>query len=111
MSGPAVVCKFVIRQSTVGSPLDKSMRWFWIDRFIEFEAARAKAIKNISLGEEHLHDHFPGYPVMPNTLIVEGMAQTGGLLVCEHLPLQRAGRAGQDLQAVVSLRSACRATP
>jgi 3-hydroxyacyl-[acyl-carrier-protein] dehydratase len=60
------------------------MRWYWIDRFIEFESGRrAKAIKNISLAEEHLHDHFPGYPVMPNSLIIEGLAQTGGLLVCE----------------------------
>jgi len=61
------------------------MRWFWIDRFIEFESGRsAKAIKNISLAEDHLHDHFPNYPVMPNSLIIEGLAQTGGLLVCEH---------------------------
>jgi 3-hydroxyacyl-[acyl-carrier-protein] dehydratase len=61
------------------------MRWYWIDRFIEFESGRyAKAIKNVSLAEEYLHDHFPGYPVMPKSLIVEGMAQTGGLLVCEH---------------------------
>ncbi len=61
------------------------MRWYWIDRFIEFESGRtARAIKNISLAEEHLHDHFPGYAVMPNSLIMEGMAQTGGLLVCEH---------------------------
>lgn len=61
------------------------MRWYWIDRFVEFESGRrAKAIKNISLAEEHMHDHFPGYPIMPNSLIVEGLAQTGGLLVCEH---------------------------
>ena len=61
------------------------MRWYWIDRFIEFESGRyAKAVKNISLAEEHLHDHFPGYPVMPASLIVEGMAQTAGLLVCEY---------------------------
>ncbi|MGO8746845.1 MAG: 3-hydroxyacyl-ACP dehydratase FabZ family protein [Thermoguttaceae bacterium] len=61
------------------------MRWYWIDRFIEFESGRcAKAIKNISLAEEYLHDHFPGYAIMPNTLIIEGLAQTGGLLVCEH---------------------------
>ena len=61
------------------------MRWYWIDRFIEFESGRyAKAIKNVSLAEEHLHDHFPFHPVMPNSLVIEGLAQTGGLLVCEH---------------------------
>jgi 3-hydroxyacyl-[acyl-carrier-protein] dehydratase len=61
------------------------MRWFWIDRFIEFESGRqAAAIKNVSLAEEHLHDHFPGAPVMPNSLVIEGIAQTGGMLVAEH---------------------------
>src|SRR5258708_34276634 len=61
------------------------MRWFWIDRFTEFESGRtATAIKNVSLAEEHLHDHFPGAPIMPNSLIIEGLAQTGGLLVAEH---------------------------
>jgi 3-hydroxyacyl-[acyl-carrier-protein] dehydratase len=61
------------------------MRWFWIDRFTEFESgSRATAIKNVSLAEEHLHDHFPGAPVMPNSLVIEGIAQTGGLLVGEH---------------------------
>jgi 3-hydroxyacyl-[acyl-carrier-protein] dehydratase len=61
------------------------MRWYWIDRFLEFESGRrAKAIKNISLAEDHLHDHFPIYPLAPNSLIIEGLAQTGGLLVCEY---------------------------
>ena len=61
------------------------MRWFWIDRFTEFESGRrAAAVKNVSLAEEHLHDHFPGAPLMPNSLIIEGLAQTGGLLVAEH---------------------------
>jgi 3-hydroxyacyl-[acyl-carrier-protein] dehydratase len=61
------------------------MRWFWIDRFIEFESGkRAKAVKCVSLAEDYLHDHFPRHPVVPNALIIEGMAQTGGLLVCEH---------------------------
>ena len=61
------------------------MRWYWIDRFLEFESGRrARAIKNISLAEEYLHDHFPCYPLIPNSLVIEGMAQTGGLLVCEH---------------------------
>ncbi|HEY4759937.1 MAG TPA: 3-hydroxyacyl-ACP dehydratase FabZ family protein [Thermoguttaceae bacterium] len=61
------------------------MRWYWIDRFLEFESGRyAKAIKCISLAEEHLHDHFSFYPLIPNSLVIEGMAQTGGLLVCEY---------------------------
>jgi 3-hydroxyacyl-[acyl-carrier-protein] dehydratase len=65
------------------------MRWYWIDRFIEFESGRrAKAVKNVTLAEDHLHDHFPGYPLMPNSLVIEGVAQTGGLLVCESTGFQ-----------------------
>ena len=59
------------------------MRWIWIDRFVKFEPGKsAQAVKNVSLAEEHLHDHFPGYPVMPASLIIEGMAQTAGVLIC-----------------------------
>jgi 3-hydroxyacyl-[acyl-carrier-protein] dehydratase len=58
------------------------MRWYWIDRFAEFVPGKhAKAVKNVTLAEEHLHDHFPGFPVMPGSLILEGMAQTGGILL------------------------------
>ncbi len=60
------------------------MRWIWIDKFLEFESGRrAVAVKNVTLAEEHLHDHFPGFPVHPPTLMIEGMAQTGGVLVGE----------------------------
>lgn len=60
------------------------MRWIWIDRIIEFESGkRASAVKNVTLAEEHLHDHFPGFPVMPPSLMIEGMAQTAGILVGE----------------------------
>lgn len=61
------------------------MRWFWIDRFTEFVSGRsATSIKNVSMSEEPLWNHFPGYPVLPTSLIVEGLAQTGGLLVAQH---------------------------
>ena len=58
------------------------MRWIWIDKFEKFEVnVTAVALKNVSLAEEHLHDHFPGFPVMPGSLMIEGMAQTGGILL------------------------------
>jgi len=60
------------------------MRWIWIDRFVEFHSRHsAKAVKNVTLAEDHLHDHFPGFPTMPASLIIEGLAQTGGLLAGE----------------------------
>jgi 3-hydroxyacyl-[acyl-carrier-protein] dehydratase len=58
------------------------MRWLWIDRFVEFHPRKsAVAVKNLSWAEDHFADHFPGHPVMPMALILEGLAQTGGLLV------------------------------
>ena len=60
------------------------MRWLWIDRFVAFESGRsATAVKALSAAEDHFADHFPGYPVMPAALILEGLAQTGGILVGE----------------------------
>lgn len=58
------------------------MRWVWVDRILEIErGAYVKTLKNISLAEEQLHDHHPHFAVMPGSLILEGMAQTGGLLL------------------------------
>jgi 3-hydroxyacyl-[acyl-carrier-protein] dehydratase len=58
------------------------MRWLWIDRFLDFRPGKsARAVKNLSLAEDYFADHFPGYPVMPAALILEGLAQTGGILV------------------------------
>lgn len=60
------------------------MRWIWIDKFTEFTPkTSATAIKNCTLAEEHVHDLYPAFPIVPNSLIVEGMAQTAGILVGE----------------------------
>ena len=65
------------------------MRWIWIDKFVEFHSGkRAVALKNVTLAEEHLHDHFPGFPTMPETLCIEAMAQTAGILVGEAKKFQ-----------------------
>jgi 3-hydroxyacyl-[acyl-carrier-protein] dehydratase len=60
------------------------MRWIWIDRFLEFHSGKsARAVKNLSLAEDYFADHFPGYPVFPGCLLLEGLAQAGGILVGE----------------------------
>ncbi|MBX3365536.1 MAG: hypothetical protein KF866_12330 [Phycisphaeraceae bacterium] len=64
------------------------MRWIWIDRVVEvLPGAHIVAVKHVSLSEEHLLDHFGrdetgcAMPVMPASLIIEGVAQTAGILL------------------------------
>ena len=52
-----------------------------VDRVLELEPEkRIKAIKNVTVNEPFFNGHFPGKPVMPGVLIIESMAQAGGLL-------------------------------
>ena len=52
-----------------------------VDRVLEFEAhKRVLAIKNVSFNEPYFQGHFPGHPVMPGVLVVEALAQAGGVL-------------------------------
>jgi 3-hydroxyacyl-[acyl-carrier-protein] dehydratase len=60
------------------------MRWIWIDHFREFVSREsAVAVKQLSFAEDVFAAHFPEYPVFPAALIIEGLAQTGGILVGE----------------------------
>tara|TARA_Y100001968_G_scaffold330141_1_gene381176 strand:- start:191 stop:598 length:408 start_codon:yes stop_codon:yes gene_type:complete len=55
-----------------------------VDRVISHEPGKkAVAIKNVTLNEPHFQGHFPGRPLMPGVLIVEAMAQVGGLIVTQ----------------------------
>lgn len=57
-----------------------------IDRILEVEPGRrAVAIKNVSLDEPFLQGHFPREPVMPSLLILEALAQTGGIAFLSSL--------------------------
>ena len=52
-----------------------------VDRVIELEPnVKAVGIKNITVNEEFFQGHFPGNPIMPGVLIIEALAQVGGLL-------------------------------
>jgi beta-hydroxyacyl-ACP dehydratase FabZ len=58
-----------------------------VDRIIEFEELkRIVGIKNVTFNEPFFQGHFPGVPIMPGVLIIEAMAQTGGVLVFKTLP-------------------------
>ncbi len=55
-----------------------------VDRIIEYEAGkRIVGIKNVTINEPFFQGHYPGHPVMPGVLIVEAMAQVGGLLMMD----------------------------
>ncbi|MEM8808385.1 MAG: 3-hydroxyacyl-ACP dehydratase FabZ [Cyanobacteria bacterium P01_G01_bin.38] len=55
-----------------------------VDRIIDYvPAQRAVGIKNVSFNEPHFQGHFPGRPIMPGVLIVEALAQVGGVIMTQ----------------------------
>jgi len=68
-----------------------------VDRVIELEAGeRIVAIKNVTGNEPFFQGHFPGSPIMPGVLIVEAMAQAGGIMARLSFPdlIEKEGNAG-----------------
>src|ERR1700728_5500816 len=60
-----------------------------VDRIIEITEDTVIGIKNVTANEPHFMWHFPGYPVMPGVMIIEAMAQVGGILVATVAPHTR----------------------
>jgi 3-hydroxymyristoyl/3-hydroxydecanoyl-(acyl carrier protein) dehydratase len=76
------------------------LRYFLLDRITTLRPPElARAIKCISLADDIFADHFPGHPVMPGALIVEALAQLGGVLV--EASVREQGR--PDLHALLTM--------
>lgn len=60
-----------------------------VDRVLEIGPDRILALKNVTFNEPHFQGHFPGVPVMPGVLVVEAMAQAGGVLMLKDVPDRR----------------------
>ncbi len=60
-----------------------------VDRILEFEKnKRIVGLKNVTINEPFFQGHFPGHPIMPGVLIIEALAQTGGVLALKSLENQ-----------------------
>jgi 3-hydroxymyristoyl/3-hydroxydecanoyl-(acyl carrier protein) dehydratase len=74
------------------------MRYFLLDRILTLTPPeQATAVKCVSLSDDVFEDHFPGHPVMPGALILESLAQLGGVLI--EATMRDRGRA--DLHALL----------
>jgi 3-hydroxyacyl-[acyl-carrier-protein] dehydratase len=62
-----------------------------IDRVLEIDTDKIVAIKNVTINEPFFQGHFPNEPIMPGVLIVEAMAQAGGILYINSLPPEKYG--------------------
>ena len=97
------------------------MRFVLVDRFLEIvPGERAVALKTFSPGDDFLEDHFPGFPVVPGTLLAEAMGQTGGWLIAhgerfrrwplltmiDAVKLRRFVRPGEEIRLAAEIRSA-----
>ena len=57
-----------------------------VDRILEISDRRVVGVKNVTANEPFFQGHFPDYPIMPGVLVVEAMAQCGGVLALRRVP-------------------------
>ncbi len=65
----------------IGAILPHRYPILMVDRIVEINDDSVVGIKNVTVNEPHFNGHFPGFPVMPGVLIIEAMAQVGGVLI------------------------------
>ena len=66
------------------------MRWIHIDDILELkEGEYARAVKTVPSDTDYLEYHYPGFPIMPHSLLIESMAQTAGILVGKSIDFKK----------------------
>jgi UDP-3-O-[3-hydroxymyristoyl] N-acetylglucosamine deacetylase / 3-hydroxyacyl-[acyl-carrier-protein] dehydratase len=80
-------CRVIINTQEIMEFLPHRYPFLLVDRIIELEdRKRVVGIKNVTINEPFFQGHFPGHPIMPGVLIVEAMAQCGGVLLMKTVP-------------------------
>src|SRR5207245_10492163 len=73
--------------STIQKILPHRYPFLMVDAILEMERLkRIVGVKNVSINEGYFQGHFPGKPIMPGVLMIEAMAQTGGILLLQAVP-------------------------
>lgn len=72
-----------------------------VDRVLEVEEGRIKALKNVTANEEFFNGHFPGQPIMPGVLQVEALAQAGAIM----LMTQKVDDPGESLMVFTGIKN------
>ncbi|MCP4250237.1 MAG: 3-hydroxyacyl-ACP dehydratase FabZ, partial [bacterium] len=71
---------------TIQRTLPHRYPFLMVDRIVELQGSRrAVGLKNVTINEEFFQGHYPGQPIMPGVLIIEAMAQMGGILLSQEL--------------------------
>jgi len=78
-----------------------------VDRVTELVAGKSiEAYKNVSISEPVFQGHFPDHPIYPGVMIIEGMAQAGGVLAFQSLPPEEQGKADSKVVYFLSIDKA-----
>jgi 3-hydroxyacyl-[acyl-carrier-protein] dehydratase len=83
----ATEVRMILNSIEIQKILPHRYPFLMVDAIEEMEKVkRIVGIKNVTINESHFQGHFPGAPIMPGVLIIEAMAQTGGLLLLLEIP-------------------------